>query len=226
MHRHTQFWRWDDIICVRLIGSLELTEAPKLPNAKGIVTAVGVFSEIYNVLKMSGPTHSKNDHNHCQSPIYKAIIKVELRFSSLSCTVYQATRLVKWDFELCISYQLEICMLYYMRPSFKVKHPPISSYRMLNILWIADGKHVPMCTSTSLTSLLERCSTPGCIESQEPHCFQFGVDLGLDMVHGLYVFCRSSLTYMSHICSFSPVTLCLYSAALHDFFTTIEKVSW
>lgn len=60
----------------------------------------------------------------------------------------------KWDFEVCILYQLEICMLYYRRPSFKVKHFPISSYRMLNTLWIADGKHVPVCTSTSLNLLV------------------------------------------------------------------------
>lgn len=37
-----------------------------------------LFRDLQCPLKRSGPIRSKNDHNHCQSPIYKAIIKVEL----------------------------------------------------------------------------------------------------------------------------------------------------
>lgn len=37
-----------------------------------------LFRDLQCPLKRSAPTHSKNDHNHCQSHIYKAIIKVEL----------------------------------------------------------------------------------------------------------------------------------------------------
>lgn len=53
----------------------------------------------------------------------------------------------------------------------------------------------------SISSLFQRCSSPVCIESQEPHCFHFGMDLGLDTVHDLHVFCRSSLTRLSHMSS-------------------------